>query len=82
MVLLAAYKVALHRYTGQTDIAIGTPTAGRNHPKVEGLIGFFLNMLVLRTDLSGNPTFRELLERIRGVCSMPSRTRICPSKSS
>jgi amino acid adenylation domain-containing protein len=68
MVLLAAYKVALHRYTGQTDIAIGTPTAGRNHPKVEGLIGFFLNMLVLRTDLSGNPTFRELLERIRRVC--------------
>jgi amino acid adenylation domain-containing protein len=68
MVLLAAYKVALHRYTGQTDIAIGTPTAGRNHPGVEGLIGFFLNMLVLRADLSGNPTFRELLERIRKVC--------------
>ena len=42
MVLLAAYTVALHRYTGQTDIAIGTPTAGRNHPEVEGLIGFFL----------------------------------------
>ena len=68
MVLLAAYTVALHRYTGQTDIAIGTPTAGRNHPEVEGLIGFFLNMLVLRTDLSGNPTFRELLKRIREVC--------------
>ena len=68
MVLLAAYKIALHRYTGQTDIAIGTPTAGRNHPQVEGLIGFFLNMLVLRTDLSGNPTYRELLERIRKVC--------------
>jgi amino acid adenylation domain-containing protein len=68
MVLLAAYTVALHRYTGQTDIAIGTPTAGRNHPGVEGLIGFFLNMLVLRTDLSGNPTFRELLERTRKVC--------------
>ncbi|HEX2931054.1 MAG TPA: condensation domain-containing protein, partial [Candidatus Binatia bacterium] len=68
MVLLAAYKVALHRYTGQTDIAIGTPTAGRNHPKVEGLIGFFLNVLVLRTDLSANPTFRELLKRVRKVC--------------
>jgi amino acid adenylation domain-containing protein len=68
MTLLAAYKVALHRYTGETDIAIGTPTAGRSHPGVEGLIGYFLNMLVLRTDLSGNPTFQELLERIRKIC--------------
>jgi amino acid adenylation domain-containing protein len=68
MVLMAAYKVVLHRYTGQTDIAIGTFVSGRNHPAVEALIGFFLNMLVLRTDLSGNPTFRELLERIRKVC--------------
>ena len=68
MVLLAAWMVALHRYSGQTDIAIGTPVAGRNHPEVEGLIGYFLNMLVLRIDLSGNPRFRELLERIRRVC--------------
>jgi hypothetical protein len=68
MVLLAAYNVALCRYTGQTDIAVGTPIAGRNHPAVEGLIGFFLNMLVLRTDMSGNPTFCQLLERIRQVC--------------
>ena len=68
MVLLASYQIVLQRYTGQTDISIGTPTAGRNHPQVEGLIGCFLNMLVLRTDLSGNPTFRELLERVRKVC--------------
>ena len=68
MVLLATWKVALHRYTGQTDIAIGTFVSGRNHPAVEGLIGYFLNLLVLRSDLSGNPTFRELLERIRQVC--------------
>ena len=68
MVLLMAYNVALCRYSGQTDIAIGTPIAGRNHPAVEGLIGFFLNMLVLRTDMSGNPTFCQLLERIRQVC--------------
>jgi amino acid adenylation domain-containing protein len=68
MTLLAAYKIALHRYTGETDIAIGTPTAGRSHSGVEGLIGYFLNMLVLRTDLSGNPTIRELLERVRKVC--------------
>ena len=68
MVLLAAWKVALHRYTGQTDIAIGTFVSGRNHPAVEDLIGYFLNLLVLRSDLSGDPTFRELLERIRQVC--------------
>jgi amino acid adenylation domain-containing protein len=68
MVLLAAWKVALYRYTGQTDIAIGTPVAGRNHPAVEELIGYFLNLVVLRSDLSGDPTFRELLERIRRVC--------------
>jgi amino acid adenylation domain-containing protein len=68
MVLLAAWKVALYRYTGQTDIAIGTPVAGRNHPAVEELIGYFLNLVVLRSDLSGNPTVLELLERIRRVC--------------
>ena len=68
MVLLAAWKAALHRYTGQTDIAIGTFVSGRNHPAVEELIGYFLNLVVLRSDLSGDPTFRELLERIRRVC--------------
>jgi amino acid adenylation domain-containing protein len=68
MVLLAAWMVALHRYTGVTDIAIGTPIAGRSHPEAEGLIGYFLNLLVLRSDLSGNPTFRDLLERIQQVC--------------
>ena len=68
MVLLAAWKITLCRYTGQTDIAIGTPVAGRNHPAVEDLIGYFLNLVVLRSDLSGDPTVRELLERIRRVC--------------
>jgi amino acid adenylation domain-containing protein len=68
MVLLAAWKIVLHRYTGQTDIAIGTPVAGRNHPAVENLIGYFLNLVVLRSDLSGDPTVPELLERIRRVC--------------
>jgi amino acid adenylation domain-containing protein len=65
MTLLAAYEVLLQRYTGQTDIAVGTPVAGRNHVETEGLIGFFANTLVLRTDLSGDPTFRELLKRVR-----------------
>ena len=67
MMLLGAFEVLLHRYTGQDDIVVGTPIAGRNRPEIEGLIGFFVNTLVLRTDLSGDPTFRELLGRVRGV---------------
>jgi amino acid adenylation domain-containing protein len=65
MTLLAAFKVLLFRYTGQSDIAAGTPVAGRGRAEVEGLIGFFVNTLVMRTDLSGDPTFRELLGRVR-----------------
>ena len=68
MTLLAAYQTLLHRYTGQTDIVIGIPVAGRNRIELEGLIGFFLNMLVLRADLSGNPTLGEVLSRVREVC--------------
>jgi len=64
-VLLAVFKALLHRYTGQTDILIGSPVANRNRPEVEGLIGFFVNTLVLRTDLSGHPSFRELVARVR-----------------
>ena len=65
MTLLAAFNVLLCRYSGQNDIVIGTPIAGRNRSEVEGLIGFFVNALVLRTDLAGDPTFRELLGRVR-----------------
>ncbi len=65
MTLLAAFKVLLHRYTRQDDIVVGTAIAGRNRAEVEWLIGCFINTLVLRTDLSGNPTFRELLRRVR-----------------
>jgi amino acid adenylation domain-containing protein len=68
MTLLAAFQTLLSRYTGQTDIVIGSPITGRNRRELEDLIGCFLNMLVLRTDLSGNPTFRELLARVREVC--------------
>jgi amino acid adenylation domain-containing protein len=68
MTLFAAYQTLLHRYTGQNDIVIGSPVGGRNRSELEGLIGFFYNMLVLRIDLSGNPTFRELLVRVREVC--------------
>ncbi len=68
MTLLAAYVTLLHHHAGQNDIAIGSAIAGRERIEFESLIGFFLNMLVLRTDVSGNPTFRELLSRARQVC--------------
>jgi amino acid adenylation domain-containing protein len=65
MVLLGAFQVLLSRYSGQEDIAVASPIAGRNRAETEGLIGCFVNMLVLRTDLSGDPTFRKLLGRVR-----------------
>ena len=67
MTLLAAFQVLLSRYSGQEDIVVGTPIAGRNRAEVEPLIGLFVNTLALRTDLSGNPTFIELLRRVREV---------------
>ncbi len=67
MTLLAAFKMLLYRHTGIDDIIIGTPIALRNRVETEGIIGLFLNTLALRTDLSGNPSFRELLRRIREV---------------
>jgi amino acid adenylation domain-containing protein len=65
MVLLAGFQLLLKRYSGQEDIVVGSPTAGRTHRELEGLIGFFTNTLALRTDLSGNPTFRELVQRVK-----------------
>ncbi|MCF2150416.1 Non-ribosomal peptide synthetase [Desmonostoc muscorum LEGE 12446] len=65
MTLLAAYNTLLYRYTGQTDILVGSPIANRDRSEIEGLIGFFVNTLVLRTDLSGDPSFEELLPQIR-----------------
>jgi amino acid adenylation domain-containing protein len=67
MTLLAAFATLLHRHTGQDDIVLGTDVANRNRIETESLIGFFVNVLVLRTDLTGNPTFRELLARVRGT---------------
>ncbi|MBE9178016.1 amino acid adenylation domain-containing protein [Oculatella sp. LEGE 06141] len=67
MTLLAAFQTLLHRYTGQTDIAIGSPIANRHRSELEGLIGFLVNSLVLRTNLEGDPTFHELLNRVRDV---------------
>jgi amino acid adenylation domain-containing protein len=67
MLLLAALKTLLHRYSGQDDIVVGSPIANRNRSEVEGLIGYFVNMLALRTDLSGDPSFLELVRRVREV---------------
>src|SRR6185295_11357147 len=65
MVLLAGFQALLARYSGQQDLAVGTPIAGRNRVEIEGLIGFFVNTLVLRGDLTGELSFRELLGRVR-----------------
>ncbi len=65
MTLLAAFNILLYRYTGQQDIVVGTPVAGRNRPELESLIGFFVNTLVLRTTLDSDSTFKELLRRVR-----------------
>jgi amino acid adenylation domain-containing protein len=65
MVLLAAFKVLLHRYTGQTNLLVGVPIANRKHSEVEGLIGLFANTLVMRTEVSGDATFEELLDRVK-----------------
>ncbi len=67
MTLLAAFEVLLSRYSRQEDIVVGTPVANRTHAETESLIGFFVNMLALRTDLTGNPSFRDLLKRVRDV---------------
>jgi len=67
MTLLAAFQSLLYRYTGQEDISIGTPIANRTRGEIEGLIGFFVNTLVMRTDFSGDPSFEELLARVREV---------------
>lgn len=65
MTLLAAFKTLLYRYSGQDDLVVGSPIAGRNRQELEELIGFFVNSLPLRTSLAGNPTFRQLITRVR-----------------
>jgi amino acid adenylation domain-containing protein/non-ribosomal peptide synthase protein (TIGR01720 family) len=67
MTLLSAFLALLYRYTGQTDLVVGAPIANRNRSEIENLIGFFVNSLVLRVDLSGDPSFCELLKRVREV---------------
>lgn len=67
MLLLAVFKILLYRYTGQEDVCVGSPIAGRQHQEIEGLIGFFINTLALRSDLSGDPAFTELLKRVKST---------------
>ncbi|MGA2264518.1 MAG: AMP-binding protein, partial [Acidobacteriota bacterium] len=68
MALFAAFNVLLHRYSSQDDIIVGSPIAGRNRLETENLISFYVNTLAIRTNLSGNPPFRQLLARVRNVC--------------
>ena len=65
MTLLAAFQVLLYRLSGQEDFAVGSPIAGRTYAELESLIGCFVNTLVMRADLSGDPGFRQLLRRVR-----------------
>src|SRR5262249_2001718 len=65
MVLMTAFQILMRRITGQEDIVVGTGVANRSRKETEALIGFFVNILVFRTDLSGNPTVREVLRRVR-----------------
>jgi amino acid adenylation domain-containing protein len=65
MTLLAAFKTLLYGYTGQEDVRVGTLVANRHHQETEGLIGLFANLVILRTSLSGNPTLRQVLQRVR-----------------
>jgi len=67
MTLLASFALLLSRYSGQKDLVIGSPVAGRSQNSLEGVIGFFINTLALRIDLSANPSFREILKRVRQV---------------
>jgi amino acid adenylation domain-containing protein len=68
MTLMAAFKSLIYRYTGQHDLLISTPIGTRLRPETENLVGYLLNLLIVRTDLSGNPTFRELLKREQEAC--------------
>jgi hypothetical protein len=79
MTLLAAWQALLARYSGQDDVVVGSPIAGRTRLELEGLIGFFVNLVPLRTDLGGDPTFGEILARVRETTWGRTRTPTSPS---
>jgi acyl carrier protein len=78
MVLLAAFQALLARQSGQYDIAVACPVANRERPEISGLIGYFVNTIIMRTDLSGDPTFLQLLERVRTVATGAMRHQQLP----
>ncbi len=67
VMLLTAFNTLLYRYTGQSDLLIGTASSGRNHPDLQQMMGVFINMLIMRANLAGNPSFREVLQQMREV---------------
>lgn len=69
MTLLTAFEVLLHRYGGATDVVVGTPIANRRHSKTDAMVGPFVDVLLLRSDLSGDPSFRELMARVKATCA-------------
>ncbi|SAL59849.1 non-ribosomal peptide synthetase [Caballeronia humi] len=78
MTLLAGFQILLHRYSGQTDIAVGSPIANRNRVEIEGLIGFFVNTLVLRNRLKSGETFRQFLQQVRQTTLDAYEHQDCP----
>jgi hypothetical protein len=78
MMLLAAFQATLYLHTGQEDIVVGTPIANRTQVELEPLLGCFINLLAMRTDLAGNPTFLELTARVRDVCLDAYAHQSCP----
>ena len=80
MVLLAAFQVVLSYHTGQEDLLVGSPMVGRSRAEFEGIVGLFTNPVVLRTNLSGNPTFREFLDRVRRTVLDCSRASGLPHR--
>ena len=82
MTVLAALEVVLARWSGQDELCVGVPSAGRHHADIEHVIGFFINTLVVRTELSGNPTFLELVGRVReGALGAYAHQALSPLKS-
>jgi len=81
MLVLAAFKTLLHRYSGAIDLLVGSATHGRDRPETAGLIGFFANTLVLRTDLGGDPTFETALARVRDTCLTAFEHQSAPFES-
>ena len=82
MTTLAAFAVLLHRYSHQTDIVVGSPTAGRGRTELEDLIGFFANTLPLRLHMAGEVTFDQLLERVSRSRSTSTTIRSAPFEKS